>query len=55
MAGWTVLYLVPVSGTLSQVLGAGTLDAYRRKMRFALGNIERAMRGEEPLEQVELG
>jgi D-3-phosphoglycerate dehydrogenase len=37
---------------LTPHVAAGTLDAYRSKMRFALGNIARAMRGEEPLEQV---
>ncbi|HET7876560.1 MAG TPA: 2-hydroxyacid dehydrogenase [Methylomirabilota bacterium] len=39
---------------LTPHVAAGTLDAYRSKMRFALGNIARALRGEEPLEQVDL-
>lgn len=37
---------------LTPHVGAGTLDAFRMKMRFALGNIARLMRGEGPLERV---
>ncbi len=37
---------------LTPHVAAGTLDAFRTKMRFALGNIARAMSGEEPLERV---
>jgi phosphoglycerate dehydrogenase-like enzyme len=37
---------------LTPHVGAGTLDAFRTKMRFALGNIRRVLRGEPPLERV---
>jgi phosphoglycerate dehydrogenase-like enzyme len=37
---------------LTPHVAAGTLDAFRTKMRFALGNIARVMRGEEPQERV---
>jgi phosphoglycerate dehydrogenase-like enzyme len=37
---------------LTPHVGAGTLDAFRTKMRFALGNIRRVALGEEPLERV---
>jgi len=37
---------------LTPHVAAGTLDAFRAKMRFALGNIARFKGGEEPLERV---
>lgn len=37
---------------LTPHIAAGTLDAFRTKLRFALGNIARVMGGEEPLERV---
>jgi phosphoglycerate dehydrogenase-like enzyme len=37
---------------LTPHVGAGTLDAFRTKMRFALGNIRRVVDGEPPLERV---
>ena len=37
---------------LTPHVGAGTLDAFRTKMRFALGNIQRVVEGEPPLERV---
>jgi phosphoglycerate dehydrogenase-like enzyme len=37
---------------LTPHVGAGTLDAFRTKMRFALGNIRRFADGEPPLERV---
>lgn len=37
---------------LTPHVAAGTLDAFRAKMRFALANIARVMRGETPLERV---
>ncbi|MBI4587927.1 MAG: hydroxyacid dehydrogenase, partial [Candidatus Rokubacteria bacterium] len=37
---------------LTPHIAAGTLDAFRTKMRFALGNIARVMGGGEPLERV---
>jgi phosphoglycerate dehydrogenase-like enzyme len=37
---------------LTPHVGAGTLDAFRTKMRFALGNIARLAAGEPPLERV---
>jgi len=37
---------------LTPHVGAGTLDAFRTKMRFALGNIRRVVQGEPPLERV---
>ena len=37
---------------LTPHVAAGTLDTFRTKMRFALGNIARVMRGEEPQERV---
>ena len=37
---------------LTPHVGAGTLDAFRTKMRFALGNIQRVVQGEPPLERV---
>jgi phosphoglycerate dehydrogenase-like enzyme len=37
---------------LTPHVAAGTIDAYRAKMRFALANIARVRRGEEPLERV---
>jgi phosphoglycerate dehydrogenase-like enzyme len=37
---------------LTPHIGAGTLDAFRTKMRFALGNIQRIIQGEPPLERV---
>lgn len=37
---------------LTPHVAAGTLDAFRTKMRFALGNIARVMHGQEPLERV---
>jgi phosphoglycerate dehydrogenase-like enzyme len=37
---------------LTPHVGAGTLDAFRTKMRFALGNIQRVADGEPPLERV---
>jgi hypothetical protein len=33
-------------------VGAGTLDAFRTKMAFALGNIQRVVQGDPPLERV---
>lgn len=37
---------------LTPHVGAGTLDAFRTKMRFALGNVARVAAGEPPLERV---
>ena len=37
---------------LTPHVGAGTLDAFRTKMRFALGNIQRVVQGDPPLERV---
>lgn len=37
---------------LTPHVAAGTLDAFRTKVRFALGNIARVMGGREPLERV---
>lgn len=37
---------------LTPHVAAGTLDAFKTKLRFALGNIARVMGGEEPLERV---
>jgi phosphoglycerate dehydrogenase-like enzyme len=37
---------------LTPHVGAGTLDAFRTKMRFALGNIHRVVQGDPPLERV---
>src|SRR5262245_61462297 len=37
---------------LTPHVGAGTLDAFRTKRRFALGNIQRVVHGEPPLERV---
>src|SRR5262245_12212197 len=37
---------------LTPHVGAGTLDAFRTKMRFALGNVRRVLEGESPLERV---
>ncbi len=37
---------------LTPHIGAGTLDAFRAKMRFAFGNIRRYAHGEPPLERV---
>ena len=37
---------------LTPHVAASTLDAFRTKLRFALGNIARVMAGEEPLERV---
>jgi D-3-phosphoglycerate dehydrogenase len=37
---------------LTPHVAAGTLDAFRTKMRFALGNVARYRAGEEPLERV---
>ncbi len=37
---------------LTPHVAAGTLDAFRAKMRFALANIARVRRGEPPLERV---
>jgi phosphoglycerate dehydrogenase-like enzyme len=37
---------------LTPHVAAGTLDAFRTKLRFALGNIARVMGGQEPLERV---
>jgi phosphoglycerate dehydrogenase-like enzyme len=37
---------------LTPHVGAGTLDAFRTKMRFALGNMLRVVHGEPPLERV---
>jgi phosphoglycerate dehydrogenase-like enzyme len=37
---------------LTPHIGAGTLDAFRTKMRFALGNILRVVQGDPPLERV---
>ena len=37
---------------LTPHVGAGTLDAFRTKMRFALGNMRRVVQGEPPLERV---
>jgi hypothetical protein len=37
---------------LTPHLGAGTLDAFRTKMRFAFENMRRVVRGEPPLERV---
>lgn len=37
---------------LTPHVGAGTLDAFRTKMRFALGNLLRFVQGEPPLERV---
>jgi phosphoglycerate dehydrogenase-like enzyme len=37
---------------LTPHIGAGTLDAFRTKMRFGLGNILRLVQGEPPLERV---
>lgn len=37
---------------LTPHVAAGTLDAFRTKVRFALGNIARVMGGAEPLERV---
>jgi phosphoglycerate dehydrogenase-like enzyme len=37
---------------LTPHVGAGTLDAFRTKMRFALGNIRRVVQGDPPLERV---
>lgn len=37
---------------LTPHVGAGTLDAFRTKMQFALGNIDRVLAGEPPLERV---
>ena len=37
---------------LTPHVAAGTLDAFRTKVRFALGNIARVMGGQEPLERV---
>lgn len=39
---------------LTPHVGAGTLDAYRAKMRFAFANILRFLEGEPPLERVSL-
>ena len=37
---------------LTPHVGAGTLDAFRTKMGFALGNIRRVVQGDPPLERV---
>jgi phosphoglycerate dehydrogenase-like enzyme len=37
---------------LTPHVGAGTLDAFRTKMAFALGNIQRVVQGDPPLERV---
>jgi len=37
---------------LTPHVAAGTLDAFRTKLKFALGNIARVMAGQEPLERV---
>src|SRR5439155_26804709 len=37
---------------LTPHVGAGTLDAFRTKMRFGLGNIRRVVQGDPPLERV---
>ena len=37
---------------LTPHVGAGTLDAFRTKMRFAMGNIQRVVQGDAPLERV---
>lgn len=37
---------------LTPHVASGTLDTFRAKVRYALGNIARVMRGEEPLERV---
>jgi phosphoglycerate dehydrogenase-like enzyme len=37
---------------LTPHVGAGTLDAFRTKMRFALGNMQRVVQGDPPLERV---
>jgi len=37
---------------LTPHVGAGTLDAFRTKMRFAFDNMRRVLRGEPPLERV---
>jgi len=37
---------------LTPHVGAGTLDAFRTKMRFAFENVRRVAGGEPPLERV---
>lgn len=37
---------------LTPHVAAGTLDAFRTKMRFSLANIARVRNGEEPLDRV---
>ena len=52
MAGFGQAVTTLDNVVLTPHVGARTLDAFRTKMRFGLGNVRRLVYGEPPLERV---